>query len=1176
MSKSIFSFRSVCFSILLLLPLLCSAQVVINEFSCANVGDVTDNYGEFEDWMELYNTSGTAFDLSGYYLSDRVTNPMKWQFPAGTTIAANGHLLIWASKRDEVTGGNIHTNFKITQTKATEAIVLSDPAGVLVDLHDIDLANQSNNSRGRTTDGAGTWSVFLNSTPGAANTNPQQEYTAKPAFDMASGYYPSGITLNLSSPDATASIYYTTDGSTPDASSMQYTAPIAVNATTVIRAIAVSSTPDVPESFVETNTYFIGADSHTIPVISMAGDNGISDLIEFGNNFIEPIGSFELFDENQQLIDEGQGEYNKHGNDSWFYDQRGVDFIMRDQLGYNHAVNHQIFPNKNRDEFQRLILKAGANDNYPFEGGAHIRDAYIHTLSQNADLRLDERTYEPCILYVNGQYWGVYEMREKVDDPDFTDRYYDQDEEWIDFIKTWGWTWEEYGSMADWNTLYNYIVTNDMSIPANYDYVKERLNTGSLIDYIIINTHVVCSDWLNYNTAWWRGRNPAGDKKKWRYTLWDMDATFGHYINYTGIPDQSANADPCDNESPIIDDPEGHTELLTALYDNPDFFSDYINRYADLNNTHFTCDYMIDLLDDMVARIAPEMPRQVARWGGSVAGWENAVQDLRDFILTRCTVIDNGIENCYNVNGPYEITIIVEPIGAGTIELSTLDLDSFPWTGDYFGGVTIDIEADANPGFTFINWELQNHTVSPSVADSSVTFTLTQGDTIIAHFVGGPQDITFMIDPPLSGNISIDGTVPASYPFTDAFNVGINIDLEALAEAGFIFDHWSSNGHTFSPDDLTATASITTGLADTITAHFVPAPFELTVVAQPGGIGGVVTVNGNVAATFPHIETFTSGTLVEVEAIAPNGYEFGGWQLNNHTVTPGTSPEVGSFNITANDTLVAIFNLVPFNITVMVDPATSGSVSVNGSMPANYPWTDGFAVGTDITFAATAANGYEFDYWTINNHPIANLNDPNAQITVFDDDTLTAHFTAVPMPITIVIETEGGTANIDGISVSGIHTEYYTIGTEISLEALADEDYQFSYWASGNNSLVSPNSPNTSFIIAAGDTIRVFFELKPIDCTAGLPNAFSPNGDRNNDEFKWLSPCQVRNYQMVVYNRWGSPMYQSNDITLGWDGTYKGNNCDTGVYVWYAVYELLNENSEWEPRRVQGNITLVR
>lgn len=126
---------------------------------------------------------------------------------------------------------------------------------------------------------------------------------------------------------------------------------------------------------------------------------------------------------------------------------------MRDQYGYNYAIQDQIYRGKSRTSHQRLMIKAAANDNVSFEtGGAHIRDAYVQSLSQVGGLKMDERSYEPAILYVNGQFWGLYEIREKVGDSDFTSYYYDQDEKYgggpndVQFLRTWGGTWEEMGA----------------------------------------------------------------------------------------------------------------------------------------------------------------------------------------------------------------------------------------------------------------------------------------------------------------------------------------------------------------------------------------------------------------------------------------------------------------------------------------------------------------------------------------------------------------------------------------------------------------------------------------------------------------------------------------------------------------------------------------------------------
>lgn len=721
------------------------AQVIINEYSAANLDGVTDNYGEHEDWVELYNAGTTTLSLEGYFLSDDPAEPEKWQFPAGIVIEPGEHLIVFCSDRNEYSMGFIHAGFKLTQTKH-EYIVLSDPQHNTLDLVQITQPNQLNHSTGRIADADPNWGVFANPTPGAPNFGAKVGYAPIPSASHAAGFYNGPITVNLVVPPGTT-VHYTTDGSEPTANSNTYSGPIFIGQTTVLKARAFPTSNNLLPGFTLVNTYFIN-EKHFMPVLSLAGDDIMTLLL---GSQIEPRGSFEFF-ENEERIDLAYGEFNKHGNDSWAYDQRGIDYITRDQMGYTSSISHQIFPQKNRDNFQRLILKAAANDNYPaLSDGAHIRDAYVHTLAQKAQLELDARTYRPCVIYINGQYWGIYEIREKVDDPDYTRYYYNQGEKWIDFIKTWGATWEEYGSRQDWDDLHYFITTNDMSVPSNYQYAKERLNMLSLIDYFIINTHTVCQDWLNWNTAWWRGRKPDGQAKKWRYTLWDMDATFGHYINYTGIPDPSANADPCYGED-LFADFEGHGKLIQSLMANEEFHSLYVNRYADLNNSFFTCDFMIDLLDSLLAAIEPEMPAHINRWGGSLSQWQQNVQQLKDFIYARCTVIDQGIVECYDVEGPYPVTVLVYPDNQmNKVRVNTFVPGSFPYVGDYFAGTNLSFAALPQDGWVLDHWEVVNNDFAPDPLADTIHLSLDNvfADTVIAVFrpdVPCPNAYNFSFD----------------------------------------------------------------------------------------------------------------------------------------------------------------------------------------------------------------------------------------------------------------------------------------------------------------------------------------------------------------------------------------------------------------------------------------------
>ena len=708
------------------------SQLIINEYSTSNRNTITDSYGKFEDWVEIYNSSASAVDISNWYLSDKSSNITKWQVPSGS-VPPNGYTLVYFSKRDEVTpAGEIHSSFGLSQTE-NDWIILTNDLGNVVDSLKIVHKTKMDHSVGRSTDGAVDFKLFTTPTPGSSNTGAQDFYTPKPIFDLTPGFYVGGQTLSITCADPSAQIRYTTNGFEPNASSPLYTAPISINSTKVIRAIAFGANEP---SFTETSSYFIDV-THTVPVVSVCGQEVMQLLL---GNQITPVGGFELFEEDGSFIDEGEGDFNEHGNDSWAYDQRGFDFIMRDQYGYNGRVDHPIFPNAPKPKHQRLILKAAASDNYSFEnGGAHIRDAFIHTLSIKAKMKLDERTSRSCIVYLNGQYWGVYEIREKTMNHDYTDYYYNQDKYDLYYLKTWGATWEQYGApnaLNDWNALKAYVASNNMGDPVLFNYVDSLLNWKSMCDYFMFNSYVVNRDWLNWNTAWWRGTNLNGTKKKWRYTLWDMDASFGHYTNFTGIPDPTANADPCNVEN--LPDPggQGHTSVIQKLInENPAIEQYYITRYVDLVNTYFSCDSMLAMLDSMVLVIDPEMPAQIAKWGGTYAGWQANVQAVRQFINDRCAALQAGLVNCYSLIGPFPVTFDVSPANSGEVKVNSVWPPSYPWTTDYYGGIATNIIAKPNSGYVFDHWE---YTVGPLTEidqQDTNSFDLTAPETITAFFV---------------------------------------------------------------------------------------------------------------------------------------------------------------------------------------------------------------------------------------------------------------------------------------------------------------------------------------------------------------------------------------------------------------------------------------------------------
>lgn len=1161
------------FFILLISTLVVEGQVVINEFSAANFDDLTDNFGEYEDWIELYNTAASPFDISGYYLSDKLDNPTKWQFPEGTIIGGNDYLVVYASKRN-ITTGTLHTNFALTQTRESDDIVFSDPTGALVDFHAMDTNNQVNHSTGRTTDGAELWSIFDNPTPNDTNTGNIAGYASTPIIDTEAGYYSGTITVSISSPDDDVNIYYTTNGNAPTTGSTLYTGPITISNTQVLRARAYSSNPNIWRSQIETNTYFIG-EEHNMYVIAITGTN-VDELLD-GDWGAEPWGSFELFDENMQFLDESTGNYNKHGNDSWAYDQRGFDYISRDEFGRNYGIQHQIFPNKSRDSYQRLIVKAAANDNYPFEDGAHIRDAYIHMLSQYADLRLDERTSRPCVLYMNGQYWGLYDIREKVDDPDFTDYYYDQDKYDIDFIKTWGGTWEEYGSRDDWDDLHDFITTNDMTIPAVYDYVRSELNVGSLIDYMIINNHLVCMDWLNWNTGWWRGRNPEGDKRKWRYILWDMDASLGHYANYTGIPDTSPEADPCNIEDLYFDaDFEGHTELLVRLMENEDFYAEYVNRYADLNNTYLSCDYMIALLDEMIAEIAPEMPRQVDRWGGTMAGWESEVEEMRNFILDRCDYIDGGMVDCYEVEGPYPLIVDIAPEVEGNIQINSIEPDSFPWTGDYFSGIPITLEADIDEdtGYIFDYWEVSDGITTEIYTEEIITLLMgTNGYVVTAHYIYNLQDVTFVVEPPGAGSININGIVPTIYPYTSEYETNSLMGLTVIPNDGFTFNFWEAYNSTISPSVNAPTVFFTVTSADTIVAHFTPdiPIYDVSINVAPND-GGSVLVDGTTPDAYPYLISVEEGTAINIEALAAMGLQFDYWEVNGSVIDDFNNPNA-NITITADTEITAYFTDQPSSITIITEPVGAASVSLDNS-DINLPYTAIYENGTVLNLILSPNEGYALDTWSSTVGVIS----PDATIstisyTVQGNDTIIASLVPSMHEITIVVTNPNlGVITANGETVSeSTYTILVPYGEQVNLSAIPNSGFVFGSWEASNIITGTASNSNIAVLVNGDATINVSFRQ---NCKPAIPSAFSPNGDGTNDEFKMHMACEVSNFQILIYNRWGNQVFSSNDPTQTWDGTFNGETLNMGVYPYFISYEI-EENGTTITKQYKGNITLL-
>lgn len=750
------------------LPFMTFAQVFINEVCSDNATTILDEFGETPDWIELYNSGNSAVNLNGYFLSDNESDPQKWTFP-NISIPANDYLLIFASEED-LFSTYAHTNFKLS--KDGEELLFSDTNGDLIDQIVIPPLEEDN-SYGRLTSNL-EWAYFDMTTPGSENNDSGSfQFNNKPTFEIAQVFHDDLVEVELTCDAPNCLIRFTTDGSVPSETSTLYTGPILSDTTISIRARTFSDNrlPSLPS----TKTYFINT-NHQFPIVSLTTDpvllydweNGIFEMGPdadtifpyFGANFWKNITiplHFEYFRNQELVLNQDTGTKIHGGKTSRTRIMKSLQLIADYEYGEKNRFDYPFFDNKDIDSYKRIVLRNASGD-FNF---THCRDGYMHRHLINEGLDIDMLAYQPVVAYLNGVYWGVINLREKVTDFYLKENHDEIAIKEVDLLEEDSFVIE--GSMEIFDEMLGELENSDITDNANLALAEENFDFNNLMDYFITETALCNSDWPGNNVKYWRERK---DGSKWRYILVDLDAAMGR-AGFT-----QADANYLHNFF-NLERLQGIklVRLFKKLVENISFRNNFLNRYADLLNTTFRSTTMTAQAEQIEAELDEEifLHFQKWTWPGYDVWKSNRLQTLYDFARDRPPFARQYLIEEFNLSNEVNLELNVYPPGAGLIKINTIQPESLPWRGHYFNGVPVTLTIVPNPGFTFKHWESIHSIVDPNTS-IQITQNFERDDAITAFFEGA--EVPFAIG--LSPNPT-DNQINLSFILAEISEVIVNI-----------------------------------------------------------------------------------------------------------------------------------------------------------------------------------------------------------------------------------------------------------------------------------------------------------------------------------------------------------------------------------------------------------------
>ncbi|MFT5246664.1 MAG: hypothetical protein ACI943_001410 [Gammaproteobacteria bacterium] len=688
---------SLSFALMCACTSLLQGQISINEFMAANSSAVYDpDFDDSSDWIELYNNSAVSVDLSGYYLTDNLSDTTKWIVPVATAIEAFGFYVFWADGLDT---GN-HSIFKLSSIG--EEIGLYNTSEELVDGF-VYAAQTTDVSYGKTTDGGADWSFFQEPTPGASNNTsmPYEGITFfEPSFSTQGGFYSATQMIELSTMGGV--IRYTLDGREPSLSDPIYTAPIAVESTSFIRARVFE------DNFVNgptiTNTYFFGEgfEDRPMAVISLVTDPdyfydpeiGLY-VQDFKPEWENPLNVefFENDQTNQAVFNERAG-VKVNGQNSWVLPQKMLGIYFRNEYGSGN-LDYPLFDDRSRNSFDDFILRAGGSD----WAYTLFRDALCQDLPQEIT-PLGHQGFRHSIVYINGEYMGIHNVRSRLNG-DFVEENYGMASGTYDLIENDGEVDEGSDDQFDFmDDLFN----EDLTIEANLLALDSVVDLENFADYWI--TEMWCSNqsW-GHNVKLWK---PL-DGGKWKFLLGDLDRGF------TG-PDSDDIAS-FTTPSEFGTAPSDFAKFwLMNIFENEEWAAYYAQRFNDHIYTTFHPDRVVHFIDKFSNAIENEMTFHAERWAGTTSSygdgivspefWQEEVAALHSFAQSRPGFMMADLQSTFGMSAISNLGVSNLPSQAGDVNINDFKVPDSPWSGPYFNDQAFQFTAIPNPGYQFVGWAL--------------------------------------------------------------------------------------------------------------------------------------------------------------------------------------------------------------------------------------------------------------------------------------------------------------------------------------------------------------------------------------------------------------------------------------------------------------------------------------